>query len=160
METFNTALFLIENNCYMASIDLKDAYYSVAIHPDDRKYLRFMWNNQLFEYTCLPNGLSCAPRVFTKMLKPIFSLLRSQGFVSVYYLDDILLFRNSPQDCVENVNVTLAILRRLGFFINYSKSSFLPSNKVEFLGFELDSTTMLANLPPRKCDDIDGSLHS
>ena len=60
-----------------------------------------MWNNRLFEYTCLPNDSSFAPRGFTKLLKPVFSLLRSQGFVSVYYLDDILLFGNSPQDCVE-----------------------------------------------------------
>ena len=40
MDTLNTVIKLIEKDCYMASIDLKDAYYSVSIRPLDRKYLR------------------------------------------------------------------------------------------------------------------------
>ena len=43
MDTLNTIIKLIEKDCYMVSIDLKDAYYSVSITPSDRKYLRFMW---------------------------------------------------------------------------------------------------------------------
>ena len=45
----------------MAVLDLKDAYYSVPINPQHRKYLRFEFK----EFTCLPNGLASAPRVFT-----------------------------------------------------------------------------------------------
>ena len=33
MDTLNTVIKLIEKDCYMASIDLKDAYYSVSITP-------------------------------------------------------------------------------------------------------------------------------
>ena len=54
-------------DCFMASIDLKDAYYSVPITREDRKYLRFLWQGTLFQFTCLPNALSCAPRKFTKL---------------------------------------------------------------------------------------------
>ena len=67
IEAFNTALLLIEKNCSLASIDLKDANYSFAIHHYDQKYLRFMYDNHFFEYTCLPNGLSCVPCVFTNI---------------------------------------------------------------------------------------------
>ena len=35
-DTLNTVIKLIEKDCYMASIDLKDAYYSVSIAPLDR----------------------------------------------------------------------------------------------------------------------------
>ena len=45
----------------MASIDMKDAYYSIPIKREDRQYLRFNWEDQFYEFTCLPNGLSCAP---------------------------------------------------------------------------------------------------
>ena len=83
MDTLNTVIKLIEKECYMASIDLKDAYYSVSIRPPDRKYLRFMWRGTLFQFTCLPNGLSCAPRKFTKLLKPALSTLHLvRGHVS------------------------------------------------------------------------------
>lgn len=74
MDTLSTGTKLIEKNCYMASIDLKDAYYSVSIKPADRKYLRFSWRGSLFQFTCLPTGLSCTPRKFTKILNPPFPL--------------------------------------------------------------------------------------
>ena len=41
MGTLATALALVNNNCYMASLDLKDAYYSVPIRKEHRKLLRF-----------------------------------------------------------------------------------------------------------------------
>ena len=48
---------LLRPGDWMASIDLKDAYLSVAIWEEHRKYLRFVWNSQLYEFQCLPFGL-------------------------------------------------------------------------------------------------------
>ena len=79
MDTIQTALKLMRPGCFMASVDLKDAYYSVPIALEDRKYLKFEWHGSHFQYTCLPNGLACAPRLFTKILKPVYSHLRSLG---------------------------------------------------------------------------------
>ena len=45
----------------MASIDMNDAYYPIPVKSEDRKYLRFKWEDQFYEFTCLPNGLLCAP---------------------------------------------------------------------------------------------------
>lgn len=44
-------------------LDLKDAYYSVPVNPQHKKYLRF----EFYEFTCLPNGLASAPRVSQKL---------------------------------------------------------------------------------------------
>ena len=41
METVQTALQLITQNSYFASIDLRDAYYSIEVHKEFRKYLKF-----------------------------------------------------------------------------------------------------------------------
>ena len=79
MDTLQSAMKLVEPNSYMASIDLKDAYYSVAISKCSRKYLRFLHKNTLYQYTCLPNGLASAPRAFTKLLKPVLSEVRRMG---------------------------------------------------------------------------------
>lgn len=83
MENLKNAITLMTPNCFMASIDLKDAYYSVSVSESHRKYLRFIWKNQLFQFTCFPNGLSSAPRIFTKILKPVYATLRSQGHENV-----------------------------------------------------------------------------
>ena len=37
-------LKLVTLDCYMAVLDIKDAYYSVPIHPVFQKYLKFTWN--------------------------------------------------------------------------------------------------------------------
>ena len=36
-----TAVRMMRPSCYMASIDLKDAYYSVPMHKNYQKYLKF-----------------------------------------------------------------------------------------------------------------------
>ena len=68
---------------------MKDAYYSIPVKSEDRKYLHFKWADQIYESTCLPNGLSCAPRQFTKILKPPLAALHKQGHISIAHLDDL-----------------------------------------------------------------------
>lgn len=53
MESLQSAVQLIQWNYWMAVIDLKDAYYSVPINPQHRKYLRFEFKDTLYEFTCL-----------------------------------------------------------------------------------------------------------
>ena len=109
MQTFTSALTLITKDCYMASIDWKDAYYSVPVLPEYQKYLRFQWKGQLFQYTCLPNGLSSAPRIFTKITKPIFSVLRRKGHLNSSYTDDSLVIGDTLTECRENVMDTVEL---------------------------------------------------
>lgn len=154
METLHSALSLIQPNFFMASIDLKDAYYSVKIHQTYRKFLRFTWNHVLYEFTCLPMGLSCAPRIFTKLMKPIFCHLRSLGYLSVYYLDDSLLIGSTESECFQNVAKTKVILETAGFVINSKKSVFTPSQTIQFLGFILNSVNMTVALPDVKIEHV------
>ena len=60
----------------MASVDLKDAYCTDPIDFSHQKYLKFCFDGQYFQYNCLPNGLASAPRIFTKLLKPVYSARR------------------------------------------------------------------------------------
>ena len=150
MENLRNAITLMTPNCFMASIDLKDAYYSVSVNKNHRKYLRFIWKHQLFQFTCLPNGLSCAPRIFTKILKPIYATLRSQGFENVGYIDDSYLQGGTFSDCNTNVAVTTKLFTDLGFILNHEKSVFEPKQVITFLGFVLNSVTLTVALTPEK----------
>ena len=38
-------------NCFMTSLDIKDAYYSL---PVDQKYLEFYWKGKLYQFGALP----------------------------------------------------------------------------------------------------------
>ena len=57
----------------MVSIDLKDAYLQVPMHPESRKYLRFMVFGKVYQFKVLCFGLSTAPQVFTRVMAPGFS---------------------------------------------------------------------------------------
>ena len=135
MEGLTCAIQLMKKNCYMASIDLTDAYYTVPVAVEHRKYLRFFWRNRLFQYTCLPNGLASAPRYFTKLLKLEYSTLRSQGYLNVGYIDDSYLQGDSKTECRSNILITLNLFESLGFLINREKSVLQPCQKLAFLGF-------------------------
>ena len=56
IENTNTALHSIAPGDYLVSIDLKDAYFSIRIFKPHRKFLRFKWSDQTYEFTCLPFG--------------------------------------------------------------------------------------------------------
>ena len=81
----------MRQNCYMTSIDLTDACYSVPIALSDQKYLFFQFEVLRYEYVCMPNGLSSGPRIFTKLLKQVLSTLRKQGHEGMNYQDDFFL---------------------------------------------------------------------
>ena len=154
MDTLRTALQLIKPDCWFTSIDLKDAYYSVSVIKEDRKYLRFLWNNTCYEFSCLPMGLTSSPRVFTKLLKPVFSTLHQRGFSSVIYIDDSLLVGDTFSDCASNVTNTLSLLDNLGFTVHPDKSVLVPSQQISFLGFQLNSVNMTIRLLQEKANDI------
>jgi hypothetical protein len=77
-----------KKNSWLGSIDLKYAYHSIPVNKFDRKYLRVDWNGHLYKYTCLLNGFTTAPRIFTKILKVPFFHLRKRGHTNVAYIDN------------------------------------------------------------------------
>ena len=99
MESMGTLRKLLKKNDWMVKVYLKYAYYTVhPIHPSHHSYLRFMVGQQHYQFTCLSSGLSCAPWVFTKVMKPIVIFLCSMGVRMIVYIDNILLMGGSDQD--------------------------------------------------------------
>ena len=87
METIKHVIHTMTPNCYLASLDIKDAFYTVPIYEQHKKYLEFLNIGIAYQIEVMPNGYLHAMRVFTKILKPPFSCLREQGHSSVIYVD-------------------------------------------------------------------------
>ena len=150
MENLASATMLMKKGCYMASVDLKHAYYSVSIHESYRKYLKFKHRGQLYAFTCFPNGLCFCPRWFTKLLKPVYAHLRSQGFLSASFIDDCYLQADTAEECKLNVDTTIELFHALGFVVHDRKSVLTPSKELKYLGFVLNSDTMTVKLTQEK----------
>ena len=122
------------------SYDFSDAYYSCSVFPPHRKYLRFTFEGELYEFTCLANGLSSAPRIFTKMMKVALSHLREEYGVTISgYLDDNILvnYTNVREAMQEGIHAA-ELFQLLGFTINIPKSVAYPVKVIEHLGFIID----------------------
>ncbi len=161
METLESIIKLMRPNCFMSSLDLSDAYYSVNVATEHRKFLCFPWEGEgvrkIYAYTCYPNGLSSAPRDFTKLLKPPLSYLRLQGVTIAIYIDDTYIQSDTLDGCKNSVCLTKDLLEELGFFINYKKSVLEPCQKIQMLGFILDSKLMIVKPTKEKVEKVQDS---
>ena len=153
-ETFSVVLDMIQPSDFFTKLDLSDAYFSLPIHPSFQKYLKFRWQGQLYKFVCLPFGFSSAPRVYTKVLKPIYRWFRQQGFRCSYYNDDSLNMDQDQFVCKENIISMARVLESLGFNVNKDKSIFLPKQRILFFGFILDSVLFKVFLSEEKVEKI------
>lgn len=154
MDTLKSAINLMKPNCYMASLDWKDAYYSVPVAAEFQKYLKFKWRGSLYQFTCLAQGLSPAPRVFTKLTKPIYSHLRKMGHVNSAFIDDSFLMEDTVSDTRRNVMDTMEVVRSAGFVIHPRKSVFEPFQTLVYLGFILNSKDMTVKITPERVSKL------
>ena len=154
LETFREVLSVIKPNCWMASVDLKDAYYSVGIFPGHWKYLKFFWEEQFYQFTAMPNGYGPAVRYFTKIMKKPFKVLRHNGHVSVIYIDDTFLEGDTCAACQQNIFETVGMLLSLGFTVHVPKSVLVPTQKLCFIGFVINSLLMTVSLTEEKTTGI------
>ena len=118
MDTLKSALELVSKDCFFCSIDFKDAFYSLRVHPSHRKYLRFIWKGELYQFRCLVMGLSEAPRKFTKIVKVMLSELRKQGILIVAFIDDTLVVDESEAECQNATNASVKLFDDKGMTIH------------------------------------------
>ncbi len=157
MESINMVTDLLQKGMWLCKIDFKDAYFSVPIAVQDRKFLQFKWKSKIFQYKCLPFGLSTAPYVFTKLTKPLVSLLREVGIKLIIFLDDILVMGDSDRDTKGSCDQALLLFTNAGFTINSERSIVTPTQQIDFLGFHIDSQAMTYSLPIEKQNNISDS---
>ena len=154
MDNIKAVLANVTKGCYMASLDLKDAYHSVKIHREHQKYLKFEWDGALYQFTCYPNGLAPCPRKFTKLMKVPLSFLREKGHLIIGYLDDFFLQGKNADKCQNSVLNAINLLRALGFTVHFDKSQLNPKTVVVFLGFVIDSIKMTVTMKDEKKEKL------
>ena len=132
----------------MASIDLKEAYLQIPVHPESRCFLRFVAHGQVYQFTALCFGISTAPQVFSWVMAPVFAILHSWGIRMRQYLDDWLVQSSSRDSVIHDLQVVLDLCRELGIVVNPEKSHLEPSQVVQYLGVVIDAQSFRASPSP------------
>ena len=147
MDTLDTIIKRMTPGCFVASIDIKDAYYLLPIHKEHQKFLKFKFKGTLYQYTCLPNGLSSA-LVYSQNCSNQFIL--PYGVWVILFLDILMThtFKETHDECAQNVTASSKLITQLGFITHPEKSVTIPSQVLVFLGFILNSLTMTVSPTP------------
>ena len=145
----------IRKDFFFTSLDLQDAYFSIPLNETAGRYVRFVWRGICYEFSVIMFGLGASPRVFTKTLKVVVKYLRMTfDMLILAYLDDFLIQAPTYEECLLHTELAVLVFQCLGFEVNYSKSSMLPSQQIEHLGFLWDSVRMEISLPSNKRQKI------
>ena len=150
MDSFFSIMSLISKGDFFISIDLTDAYHAIAMHPLFTRFLTFIFLDTLYQFTCLPQGLTSAPRIFTKVMKAVLSYLRSFAIKIAAWLDDFLLAAKSAELLKEHSSFTLSTLQELGFVPNLEKSQLVPVQRIQHVGLVWDSIAFTVSIPEDK----------
>ena len=136
METVASVLLSVREGDFLASLDLKDAYFQIPIHRSSRKLLRFTSEGTVYQFRALCFGLSTAPQFFTRVFAVVSAWAHTHGIRLLRYLND---WFSPPRSGKPSRPSILSLCRTLGIVINEKKSDLVPSQTVKYLGMTIDT---------------------
>jgi integrase len=150
METLLSVLPLITKNQWFGSWDVRKGYFNVAVHPDQQRFFCFDFENERYMFTCLVMGASVAPRLFSKLMGVLVQVARTCGIDVSFYLDDTLVRGDSRDETNFNLRLFGALLQMAGFLLHEGKSVADAVQRIQYLGFIIDSRDLSITLPPER----------
>ena len=137
METQASVRSSIRESKWTMSIDIPDAYLHVPMARPAWKYLWFMVNGPVYQFS-----LAISPWEFTKAARWL------QGVKLNVYLDCWLICTSSPVQARTHANLVLRVLQHLRWVINFSESDLPPSQLFNFISMQFSMCTyIMASLP-------------
>lgn len=133
-------------------IDISSAFHHVQMAESAWRYLGFEFEGQFYHWRSLPFGLKSAPRVFTKVMRPLVGLWRQKGFRVLPYLDDFPAGAGSKEEAFEQAQSMLRDLDRFGFLVKLEKCEGVvhPVQSLQALGFIVDLGKQVFRAPKQK----------
>jgi len=122
---------------YFCKLDLTSGYHQAPLHPASRKFTAFRTFGGLLEWLRVPMGLKGAPGYFQNVLQT--DVLRELLYkVCELYIDDIIIFADTPDNMVTNLDKVLTRLLERGIVVSPKKCEF-GVTEIDFLGHTVNS---------------------
>ena len=119
-----------------STLDLASAYNQIEVDEKDRHKTAFTTPFGLFEQIRMPFGIANAPSTFQRLMTNIF---RNEilDFLIVY-LDDIIIYSETMEEHLENLDLVFTKLKQHGLKLKASKCS-LFKKEIKYLGHVLSA---------------------
>ena len=162
METPETIRLSLQQGEWVTSLDFSDACFHIPIHSGSRKYLRFHFQNQSFQFRALPFGLSTAPMEFTCVVKEVKLMAQSRGIRIHQYLDDWLIRAPTKESCHRGTQSLLSLLSGVGLGSEPSKVGTGTQTGFRVCGLQVRPLSRLGqtDTEPLGVSSAEGPVHS
>ena len=157
MEGVQEVAELIQQGDYGLLVDLKDCYLTLGLHPAQRKYCRFRCPKSgiRYQWRTVAFGVSEAPRLCTKILRPLIGILKSLGIRCLIYIDDLLIIDQSPLRAARAMGIAMRLLQQeVGLQLKIEKGLLRPSRTFSCLGIVWNTQTMTCSVPAKRIKSI------
>nr|KAF6319680.1 hypothetical protein mMyoMyo1_008419 [Myotis myotis] len=131
----------IPRGAHIKIIDIKDCFFSIPLHPEDRPYFAFSvpsTNHQLpadrYQWKVLPQGMKNSPTMCQAYVGVTTKPLAKQCFIT-YYMEDILIAHRDPIWLEACCQTLISSLRALHLHIAPEKVQTIPP--YSFLGYKI-----------------------
>jgi len=119
------------------TMDLAAGYFQIPIDPADCHKTAFACDRGLYEFTCLPFGVTNGPAVFCRVMSTLLTGL-SRAEVSSF-VDDLISPTTNETDSLHKLRLIFDRLRAAGFHLRLDKCRF-GRKETKFLGHMLSAS--------------------
>ncbi|GJU46050.1 reverse transcriptase domain-containing protein [Tanacetum coccineum] len=150
----NQMLERLAGNKYFCFLDHFSGYLQIPIDPMDQEKTTFTCPFGTYAYKRMPFSLCNAPATFQMCMLAIFHGMIDKS-VEVF-MDDFLVFGNSFDNCLNNLDKMLKRYKDVNLVLNWEKCHFMVKegivlgHKVSRAGLEVDKAKIdvISKLPP------------
>lgn len=120
----------VGNSEFISKFDLLKGYWQVPLTERAQEISCFVTMGQTFCCTVMPYGLKNAPATFQRMMNNLTANLPG----CITYIDDVVLFSDTWEEHVKQVDALLRKLSDANLVVNLSKCTFVKA-RVQYLGY-------------------------
>ena len=140
MPDLRDALARLGNKTMFTTLDLKQAFLSIKLGEESRKYTAFCVRNLgTYCYNRLPFGLKTSPRIFFQHMIKVIQEVNDPDVL--FYIDDIIISSKTKESHEKSIKRLFDVLEKHCLKVNIEKSCWF-AKKVKFLGHEITTNGM------------------
>ena len=121
----------LQEGNYFCTIDLKSGYWHIKLTERAKERSAFVCRQGLFQWKVMPFGLCNAPATFERLMETV--LKGKQWKTCLVYLDDVIVFGRTFQECASRLEEVLKCLGKAGLKMKPKKCHFFQK-RLSFLG--------------------------
>ena len=117
---------------YFGIMDLTSGFFQAAISAESSAFTAFVTKNKVYQWTRVPMGITAAPSYFQRVISTQV-LGGLVGHICEVYIDDIIVWGDSEESFLRNLETVLTRFKEHGITVNPEKCK-LGLEAIEYVG--------------------------